>query len=37
MVLEKELRVLHLNLTTARKDWHPQAAKMKLSSALGGA
>jgi hypothetical protein len=37
MVLEKELRVLHLDLKATRSDWHPQAARRKLSSAMGGA
>jgi hypothetical protein len=30
MVLEK-LRTLHLDPRPARKDWHPQAARRKLS------
>jgi hypothetical protein len=34
---EKELRVLHLNLKAARRDWHPQVARRKLSSKMGGA
>jgi predicted nucleic acid-binding Zn ribbon protein len=27
MVLEKELRVLHLDLKASRRDWHPQVAR----------
>jgi hypothetical protein len=37
MVLEKELRVLHLDRKAARRDWHPQAPRRKLSSSMGGA
>jgi hypothetical protein len=37
IVLEKELRVLYLDLKATRRDWHPQAARKKLSSAVGGA
>jgi hypothetical protein len=37
MVLEKELRVLHLDLKSTRREWHPQAARRKLSSTVGGA
>ena len=37
IVLEKELRVLHLDLKVIRRDWHPQAARRKLSSTMGGA
>ena len=36
VVLEKELRVLHFDLKAARRDWHPQAARRSLSSAMGG-
>jgi hypothetical protein len=35
MVLE-ELRVLHLDLKTTRRAWHPQAARRELSSAMCG-
>ena len=34
MVLEKELRVLHLDLKTTRRDWHSQAARRKLFSTM---
>jgi hypothetical protein len=36
MVLEKELRVLHLDLMT-RRDWHPQVARRRRSSKMSGA
>jgi hypothetical protein len=29
LVLEQELRVLHLDLKATRRDWHPQAARRK--------
>jgi hypothetical protein len=37
MVLEEELRVLHLDLKATRRDRHPQAVRRRLSSAMGGA
>ena len=37
VVLEKELRVLHLDLKATRREWHLQTVKMKLSSAMAGA
>jgi hypothetical protein len=36
MVLEKELRVLHLDSKATGKEWHPQTARRKLSSTIGG-
>ena len=35
MVLEKELKVLHLDLTAGRRNFHLQAAGRKLSCTLG--
>jgi hypothetical protein len=37
MVLEKVLRVLHLDSKTTRRYWHSQVARRKLSSAMGKA
>lgn len=37
VVLEKELRVLHLDMKATRRDRLPQAACRKLLLALGGA
>jgi hypothetical protein len=34
MVLEMELRVLHLDLKTNWRDWHSQAARRKLFSTM---
>jgi hypothetical protein len=34
MVLEKELRVLHVDPKATRKDWHPQAARRKFQIPL---
>jgi hypothetical protein len=37
MVLKKELRVMHLDLKSSKRDWHLKAASRKLSSPKGGA
>jgi hypothetical protein len=36
MVLEKELRVLHLDSKATRRDCGPRAARRKFSSTMGG-
>jgi hypothetical protein len=36
-VLEKELRVLHLDMKATRRDWLPYAASRRLSPTMGGA
>jgi hypothetical protein len=37
MVLEKELRVLHLDSKATRRGWHPPAGRRTPSSAMHGA
>jgi hypothetical protein len=31
MMVDKELRILHLDSKATRRDWHPQAARQTLS------
>jgi hypothetical protein len=37
LVLEEDLRILHLCSKAAKRNWYPLAARRKLSSTMGGA